>query len=1141
MRVARLVLLATGLSLPALLLCGRAAATLDGGAPGGAPAATGDKAEKADKVEAPRGNPPHADPAAELQRLRIEGLANFEAGITLKSALPLYEAALQKNPSSAIELFNLGLTQWKLKQPDEGRANVRKAQAQDPKLAQAPFVLGLMDKAAGDAAAAQEQFEKARALAPGDPAVHYLLGGLYKAAGREDAALQSFTDALALDPYHTAALYQIYQYHRRHGNEERAAVIFKEFSRLKRAASASRKEVNYEEGRLALPLLGAPEAPAAASAAGAFRPALVPRKLNAGEALRALDLRDVDGDLREDVIAVGASGRLTLMANGAEGFAPARALEPAAPGVGEAHSVLVEGFAQKAGPGVLVGGAAGLTFAALEPSASARAWRALEGAERVLASFDADHDGDLDLLTRRADAASLWLNTGAAEWSPAPDFFEAPLRAALGAADGLVMAAFAESDGVDLLAWNARGQRTLVRDGYGGRYDLAETRLADLAGLRWTDAADFDQDGRPDLVSLAGRKLIFEWNRGALRFESGPSLDAPGERGSGLLGDFDNDGDADVLIFDEGAPPLLVENRGAGRFEARRVGTLAAPALRQAPLAGDLDGDGRLDALLLDAQGVAQVWSNSSEGVGQSFRLRLEGLRSVPNGAATRVETRIGGRYQRLEARGRQVHVGLGTSGYAEILRLTWPNGFIESKFKVDAGRVWSFKESERVSGSCPTLFAWNGQRFGFVTDAFISGPLGVPIGAGRYFPVDRDEWIKIPGRALVPRDGVFELRLTEELREATYIDEVRLFALDHPADVQVFPNERLGPFPAPPELRVFGAGALRAPLRARDTRGRDVLERVRAVDGRYADGVVHAEFTGLAEPHWVELELPREALVSPHLRLYLTGWFYYFESTSLVALGQKPEAVFGWPEVQALVGGEWQRVTIAGVMPGKHKTLTVELGGLVPAGAERLRLFTNFAVYWDAIQWDATPPRDGDHALTEIALTGAGLRYRGFSRLERPAERSVPEHFDYEGASLSSLWDPLDGRLTRYGDVQPLVTQADDLLAVFSSGDELVLRFEDDGLPAPAPGWSRDYLIYFNGYVKDGDAYTAHARRVAPLPFKAMQTFPYDEAQLARAPFASPAYRQYLETYQTRAPLRFTGPRLSRQGDALAMEEGER
>ena len=40
--------------------------------------------------------------------------------------------------------------------------------------------------------------------------------------------------------------------------------------------------------------------------------------------------------------------------------------------------------------------------------------------------------------------------------------------------------------------------------------------------------------------------------------------------------------------------------------------------------------------------------------------------------------------------------------------------------------------------------------------------------------------------------------------------------------------------------------------------------------------------------------------------------------------------------------------------------------------------------------------------------------------------------------------------------------------------------------------GWTRDYLFFIQGYVKDMDFYAAHAQTVSPLPFREMRTYPY-------------------------------------------------
>ena len=82
-------------------------------------------------------------------------------------------------------------------------------------------------------------------------------------------------------------------------------------------------------------------------------------------------------------------------------------------------------------------------------------------------------------------------------------------------------------------------------------------------------------------------------------------------------------------------------------------------------------------------------------------------------------------------------------------------------------------------------IFTWNGKGFQFITDVLGVAPLGASSGDGKYFPVDHDEYVQIPGESLAPVDGHYEVRITEELREVSYLDQVKLIAVDHPADTR--------------------------------------------------------------------------------------------------------------------------------------------------------------------------------------------------------------------------------------------------------------------------------------------------------------------------------------------------------------------
>ena len=58
------------------------------------------------------------------------------------------------------------------------------------------------------------------------------------------------------------------------------------------------------------------------------------------------------------------------------------------------------------------------------------------------------------------------------------------------------------------------------------------------------------------------------------------------------------------------------------------------------------------------------------------------------------------------------------------------------------------------------------------------------------------EDWVKVRGDQLVPRDGAYDLRITAELWETHFFDLVSLLVVDHPAGTEVFVDER---FAVPP------------------------------------------------------------------------------------------------------------------------------------------------------------------------------------------------------------------------------------------------------------------------------------------------------------------------------------------------------
>jgi hypothetical protein len=105
-------------------------------------------------------------------------------------------------------------------------------------------------------------------------------------------------------------------------------------------------------------------------------------------------------------------------------------------------------------------------------------------------------------------------------------------------------------------------------------------------------------------------------------------------------------------------------------------------------------------------------------------------------------------------------------------------------------------------------------------------------------------------------------------------------------------------------------------------------------------------------------------------------------------------------------------------------------------------------------------------------------------------------------------------GKLTRHGDVTPLLAADDDQLCLVGPGEVIELEFPASNLQDLPPGWTRSYVVRGIGYCKDADPFTATSDSIEPLPWRGMPAFPFPPD--VKRP-SHPAYEAYLKTYQAR------------------------
>ena len=180
---------------------------------------------------------------------------------------------------------------------------------------------------------------------------------------------------------------------------------------------------------------------------------------------------------------------------------------------------------------------------------------------------------------------------------------------------------------------------------------------------------------------------------------------------------------------------------------------------------------------------------------------------------------------------------------------------------------------------------------------------------------------------------------------------------------------------------------------------------------------------------------------------------------------------------------GTWEVIDPhAGYPAGLPRLTTLDLTGKLTGPRCVLRLRTNMECYWDQAFVAVDRARPRGTRSTALPVARAVLGYRGYLREVSPDGRP-PLLYDYDYVDPAPL-ARMSGRLTRTGDVAPLLRDDDDQLCLVGPGDEVRLEFDAKACPPLPEGWTRRYVLRSVGYCKDADPFTAASDTVGPLPW---------------------------------------------------------
>ncbi len=737
----------------------------------------------------------------------------------------------------------------------------------------------------------------------------------------------------------------------------------------------------------------------------------------------------------------------------------------------------------------------------------------LPGPFNAVLFVDLDNEGDLDLYT--IGSAAAFQNNGD------DTFTDVTAKMGLsrtGTSTDALLSDFDDDGDIDLYVADPVSGDALYSNLRQGRFqDVTSSAGISGAKSQAVSSADYDRDGVPELF-LTGKTSILFRNAGQGKLQKDNRLAFPANSSGrdAIFFDFDNDGLQDLCVA--GETTSLYRNNGPAFVDARSV----LPAIRNANqlLTLDYDSDGDLDLLTVDSSRKVSLLKNEGGNANRWLTVTLIGLgtgsgKNNRNGIGAKLEIKAGDLYQMRFVTEPVSHFGLGQRTAADVMRVVWTNGVPQNHFLPQSNQI--LLEKQVLKGSCAFLYTWDGEKYTFVTDIMWKSALGMPLGimggeTAYAFPDSSDEFLKIPGDMLKEKDGFYSIQVTEELWETPYLDKMRLIAVDHPDTTEIYVDEKfvVPPFPS---LKIYPVTERKLPLSAVDESGIDLLSAIREQDGIYVSNLKPAKYQGIMKQHEVVLDLGKFS-DADDIVLFLNGWLYPNDASINVAVSQSNAVKVASPYLQVRDDrGKWQTIIPAMSFPmGKQKTMIVDVSGKFLTPDHHVRIRTSMEIYWDQIFFTKNEPSIPSR-ITSIKPASGDLHYRGFSRMYRWNVLG-PHWFDYAAVDTRPQWRDLEGLYTRYGDVTPLLLESDDQYVIFNAGDEITIRFDARKVPSLPRRWVRDFLIYSDGWIKDGDLNTAHSKTVEPLPFHAMSAYPYPSREHYPK---DKLHQDYLRAYNTR------------------------
>jgi len=236
-----------------------------------------------------------------------------------------------------------------------------------------------------------------------------------------------------------------------------------------------------------------------------------------------------------------------------------------------------------------------------------------------------------------------------------------------------------------------------------GNLDIFKTHFADDTNILYRGSGHGDFEDVTISAGLGVETRFIGWGAGIVDLDNNGYPDL-----FFVTGSVYPEVEAKLPNYPYKTPRVIFRNLGNGRFEelmGEAGPAIATPHASRGCAFGDFDNDGDIDMVVVNLNEPPSLLRNDVSGEAHWLKVKVEGVKSNRSAIGTRVTAHYGGKTQAqvvlsqssfYSANDPRLHFGLGTATKAD-LDIRWPNGNTERVENVAAGRLVVIREGAGI------------------------------------------------------------------------------------------------------------------------------------------------------------------------------------------------------------------------------------------------------------------------------------------------------------------------------------------------------------------------------------------------------------------------------------------------------------